>query len=214
MCCIAPFAPTCQITTDGWRRKRVGFQARQHLQHVLAADAAVQHGDMGGRQRAVEFGLQHGRVAVGDVGRMPALGGRDCPGRRSSPRGSRRSPRASAAARSVAALPAGHDARRAPRLRRLSRPGQPAAGPKGPRRGKRRRDMLRWRSRRPSGLDSFNVGWPTPTGTPWPFLPQVPMPGSRPGSLPTISILVSASGPLPISVAPLTGAVTRPSSIR
>jgi hypothetical protein len=30
----------------------------------------------------------------------------------------------------------------------------------------------------------LSVGWPTPTGTPWPFLPQVPMPGSSFMSLP------------------------------
>jgi hypothetical protein len=46
-------------------------------------------------------------------------------------------------------------------------------------------------------------GCPTPTGTPCPFLPQVPMPGSSARSLPTILTRVSASGPLPISIAPL-----------
>src|SRR6185503_13137105 len=60
----------------------------------------------------------------------------------------------------------------------------------------------------------LSVGWPTPTGTLWPSLPQVPMPGSSARSLPIIDTRVSASGPLPISVAPLTGCVTLPFSIR
>ena len=38
-----------------------------------------------------------------------------------------------------------------------------------------------------------SVGWPTPTGTPWPALPQVPMPGSRAMSLPTMVICFKAS---------------------
>src|SRR5207248_9210534 len=59
----------------------------------------------------------------------------------------------------------------------------------------------------------FRVGWPTPTGTPWPSLPQVPMPGSSFRSLPIMPTLVSASEPAPISVAPLTGAPSLPSSI-
>src|SRR5205814_3062972 len=59
-----------------------------------------------------------------------------------------------------------------------------------------------------------SVGWPTPTGTPWPSLPQVPTPSSSLKSLPIIVTLVIASGPLPISVAPLTAAPTFPSSIR
>ena len=58
------------------------------------------------------------------------------------------------------------------------------------------------------------VGWPTPTGTPWPSLPQVPMPGSSDMSLPTMPTLVSASEPAPIRVAPLTGAPSLPFSIR
>ena len=58
------------------------------------------------------------------------------------------------------------------------------------------------------------VGWPTPTGTPCPSLPQVPIPSSRRRSLPIIVILVSASGPLPIKVAPLTAGPTLPSSMR
>src|SRR5690606_27145641 len=41
-----------------------------------------------------------------------------------------------------------------------------------------------------------SVGWPTPTGTLWPSLPQVPTPGSRRMSLPIILTLVSTSGPL------------------
>ena len=50
-----------------------------------------------------------------------------------------------------------------------------------------------------------NVGWPTPTGTLWPSLPQVPTPLSRRMSLPIMLMRVSASGPLPMRVAPLTG---------
>src|SRR5262245_14902280 len=57
-----------------------------------------------------------------------------------------------------------------------------------------------------------NVGWPTPTGTPCPSLPQVPIPSSRRRSLPIIVTLVSASGPLPMRVAPLTAGPTLPSS--
>src|SRR5216684_1073695 len=59
-----------------------------------------------------------------------------------------------------------------------------------------------------------SVGWPTPTGTPWPFLPQVPMPVSSVRSLPIMLRRVSASGPLPISIAPLSGAPTLPFSTR
>ena len=44
-----------------------------------------------------------------------------------------------------------------------------------------------------------------PGGTLCPSLPQVPMPLSISMSLPTIDTRVRASGPLPISVAPLTG---------
>src|SRR5207245_9002466 len=58
------------------------------------------------------------------------------------------------------------------------------------------------------------VGRPTPTGTDWPSLPHVPIPACSFRSWPTRVTRVSASGPLPMSVAPLTGAVTRPSSIR
>src|SRR5206468_11576437 len=60
----------------------------------------------------------------------------------------------------------------------------------------------------------FTVGWPTPTGTLCPSLPQVPMPESRARALPIMLTRVRASGPLPISVAPFTGCVTLPSSIR
>src|SRR5690606_3299664 len=63
-------------------------------------------------------------------------------------------------------------------------------------------------------LSSLRVGWPTPTGTDWPSLPQVPTPLSSARSLPTMDTLLIASGPLPIRVAPLIGAVMRPSSIR
>src|ERR1700679_3382867 len=61
---------------------------------------------------------------------------------------------------------------------------------------------------------SFTVGMPTPTGTLCPAFPQVPIPSSRARSFPTIETYFSASGPLPISVAPFTGRVTLPSSIR
>jgi hypothetical protein len=50
-----------------------------------------------------------------------------------------------------------------------------------------------------------SVGWPTPTGTLCPSLPQVPTPGSSAMSLPIMLTRVSASGPLPMSVAPFTG---------
>ncbi|SAL75865.1 hypothetical protein AWB66_05281 [Caballeronia telluris] len=50
-----------------------------------------------------------------------------------------------------------------------------------------------------------SVGWPTPTGTLWPSLPHTPTPESSDMSLPIIVTYLSASGPLPISVAPLTG---------
>ena len=49
------------------------------------------------------------------------------------------------------------------------------------------------------------VGWPTPTGTLWPSLPQVPTPLSRRMSLPIMLTFLSDSGPLPTMVAPLTG---------
>src|SRR4030095_8798994 len=58
------------------------------------------------------------------------------------------------------------------------------------------------------------VGSPTPTGTDWPSLPHVPIPSSSFKSEPTIETRVRTSGPLPISVAPLTGLVTLPSSIK
>src|SRR2546421_6312495 len=60
----------------------------------------------------------------------------------------------------------------------------------------------------------FKVGCPTPTGTLWPSLPQVPMPLSSARSLPIMLTRVSASGPLPMRVAPFTGCVTLPSSMR
>src|SRR5205823_8658173 len=62
-------------------------------------------------------------------------------------------------------------------------------------------------------LSSFNVGMPTPTGTDCPSLPQVPTPSSSCRSLPTIDTFVNASGPLPIRVQFLSGAVTWPFSI-
>src|SRR5205809_6208782 len=58
------------------------------------------------------------------------------------------------------------------------------------------------------------VGNPTPTGTDWPSLPHVPTPSSSARSYPTRLTRVSASGPLPMSVAPFTGLVISPSSIR
>ena len=58
------------------------------------------------------------------------------------------------------------------------------------------------------------VGMPTPTGTACPSLPQVPTPSSSFKSLPTIETRVSTSGPLPIRVAPLIGAVICPFSMR
>src|SRR6266699_2242371 len=48
-----------------------------------------------------------------------------------------------------------------------------------------------------------SVGWPTPTGTLWPFLPQVPMPWSSARSLPIMVMRLRSVGPLPISIAPL-----------
>src|SRR5215469_10935283 len=59
---------------------------------------------------------------------------------------------------------------------------------------------------------SLSVGWPTPTGTLWPFLPQVPMPLSSFMSLPIMLTRVSDSGPEPIKVAPLMGAPSLPFS--
>src|SRR5207302_5123651 len=59
----------------------------------------------------------------------------------------------------------------------------------------------------------LSVGCPTPTGTLCPSLPQVPTPSSSFRSLPTIETRVSTSGPLPIRVAPLRGAPTRPFSM-
>ena len=58
------------------------------------------------------------------------------------------------------------------------------------------------------------VGMPTPTGTLWPSLPQTPMPSSSLRSLPTMLTCFRASGPLPIRVAPRTGRVSLPSSMR
>jgi hypothetical protein len=51
-------------------------------------------------------------------------------------------------------------------------------------------------------LSTFSVGWPTPTGTLWPSLPQTPTPLSSFRSLPTIEICCMASIPEPIRVAP------------
>ncbi|MNF17252.1 hypothetical protein D3C80_2206390 [compost metagenome] len=57
-------------------------------------------------------------------------------------------------------------------------------------------------------------GWPTPTGTHCPALPQLPMPVSSFESLPIIETRFMASGPLPISIAPFTGAPILPFSMR
>ena len=48
-------------------------------------------------------------------------------------------------------------------------------------------------------------GCPTPTGTPCPALPHVPMPGSNIISFPIIKISFKEDGPSPIKVAPLIG---------
>lgn len=58
------------------------------------------------------------------------------------------------------------------------------------------------------------VGCPTPTGTPCPSLPQVPIPSSKAKSFPIIEILDIASGPLPIRVAPLRGCLILPFSTK
>jgi hypothetical protein len=96
------------------------------------------------------------------------------------------------------------------RCRRASGPG-PRAAP-----GSRRRRRPGQRSPGPRARGSvpptvrpviFRLGWPTPTGTPWPALPQTPMPGSKAKSSPIIATRVSAEGPSPIRVAPLTGLV-------
>src|SRR5262249_38858809 len=58
------------------------------------------------------------------------------------------------------------------------------------------------------------VGSPTPTGIDWPSLPQIPTPLSSCRSLPTMLTCRRTVGPSPIRVAPLTGMVTCPSSIR
>ena len=56
------------------------------------------------------------------------------------------------------------------------------------------------------------VAWPQPTGTLWPSLPQVP--GVMEKSVPTASMRLRISGPLPIRLASRSGSVIRPSSIR
>ena len=60
----------------------------------------------------------------------------------------------------------------------------------------------------------FSVGCPTPTGTVCPSLPQLPMPPSNAQSLPTMLTRVNTSGPFPINVAPFTGDVIFPRSMR
>ena len=62
-------------------------------------------------------------------------------------------------------------------------------------------------------LATRSVGTPSPTGTPWPSLPQVPgAPMAK--SLPTASIEASTAGPLPMRLPSRNGSVMRPSSIR
>src|SRR6266545_2835619 len=56
------------------------------------------------------------------------------------------------------------------------------------------------------------VGAPLPTGTPWPSLPQMPSLTSK--SLPRASIAAITLGPSPTRLAPRTGVVTSPFSIR
>jgi hypothetical protein len=56
----------------------------------------------------------------------------------------------------------------------------------------------------------ISVGWPTPTGTHWPFLPQLPMPGSSAMSLPIARIWLQRGGPVADQRAPFTGAPTLP----
>src|SRR5580658_6360356 len=78
-----------------------------------------------------------------------------------------------------------------------------------------RRNLCAHRAVPPTVMrSSLTVGIPTPTGTLCPSLPQVPTPSSSSRSLPTIDTYLSASGPLPISIASRTGAVILPSSIR
>ena len=48
-------------------------------------------------------------------------------------------------------------------------------------------------------------GWATPTGTPCPAFPQVPMPGSSIMLFPTNETSFKIEGPSPINVAPLIG---------
>src|SRR4029434_4568586 len=58
------------------------------------------------------------------------------------------------------------------------------------------------------------VGRPTLTGMVCPSFPQIPMPCSSFKSFPTAVTSRNTVGPLPINVAPLTGAVRWPSSIK
>src|SRR5687767_6803891 len=106
---------------------------------------------------------------------------------------------------------------RAPAPARTGAAGDPV--PEGPRVEQRREkveeDCFALQAVPPTVNPSiFSVGWPTPTGTLWPSLPQMPTPSSRARSLPTMLTRFIASGPLPISVAPFTGTVTLPSSMR
>ena len=60
----------------------------------------------------------------------------------------------------------------------------------------------------------FIVGVPMPTGTDWPSLPQVHVPSDSAKSCPSIVTLRRTSGPLPMRLTPLSGAVSLPSSMR
>src|SRR5262249_5601367 len=62
-------------------------------------------------------------------------------------------------------------------------------------------------------LDTRSVGTPSPTGTPWPSLPHVPG-GPMAKSLPSASMRVSTSGPLPMRLPSRSGSVILPFSIR
>src|SRR5262249_22460248 len=58
-----------------------------------------------------------------------------------------------------------------------------------------------------------NVGWPSPTGTPWPSLPHVPgFPIAK--SSASMSMSRSTWGPLPIRLPSRSGSVISPFSIR
>src|SRR5450432_3000446 len=113
--------------------------------------------------------------------------------------------------------------------RHVERLGERALGNENNTHDRRELEKLRAPARRPRGGRFFSsahqpvpptvirsirsVGWPTPTGTPWPFLPQVPMPVSSARSLPIMVMRCRSVGPLPISMAPFSGAPILPFSI-